>query len=147
MVSRRKWSSGCVPIMKLSNGCGWWILPFSSLAPPHPRRLCVQLSQISVCTTESVLCAQVSRLPFLKLSSNVLKHILKVCVKTHTFWMARSLTPQGMETSLTQEKASNQTGQVVFHKHSYQYVYHSNPQKMEHILIKLNTTILVGYQW
>ena len=61
--------------------------------------------------------------------------------------MARSLTPQGMETSLTQEKASNQTGQVVFHKHSYQYVYHSNPQKMEHILIKLNTTILVGYQW
>ena len=76
-------------------------------SPTSPPRLCVQLSQISVCTTESVLCAQVSRLPFLKLSSNVLKHILKVCVKKHTFWMARSLTPHGDVTHPGEGKQPN----------------------------------------
>ena len=71
MVSRRKWSSGCVPIMKLtSSGCVPIMKSTSPTPPPQgcvsttESILCVQVSQNPVCAAESILCAQVRHLPF-----------------------------------------------------------------------------------
>ena len=71
-VKQRVSSSGCVPIMKLtSSGC----VPIMKLTSPTPPPqgcvcttesiLCVQVSQNPVCAAESILCAQVRRLPYI----------------------------------------------------------------------------------
>ena len=54
MVGRRKWSSGCVPIMKLTSPTP----PSEGCVCTTESILCVQVSQNPVCAAESILCAQ-----------------------------------------------------------------------------------------